>query len=144
MRINEENRRRNGHVLVWDQPELTLDDKKSKSKIFSSSHLIFSQKFSTFCVSHAKIHILLYSTIIIRNSTIDLGHRLWIVTNLDILTSGWVKIVRFFPWKIGFWSENWFSTNFYCCHYQFLICYSRNTYTPLESSVNQNDYINNY
>lgn len=35
MRISEENRRRNGHVLVWDQPELSLDDKnekKNKSK----------------------------------------------------------------------------------------------------------------
>lgn len=33
MRISEENRRRNGHVLVWNQPDLTLEDKKSKSKI---------------------------------------------------------------------------------------------------------------
>lgn len=32
MRISEENRRRNGHVLVWDQPDLSLDDKKNKSK----------------------------------------------------------------------------------------------------------------
>lgn len=33
MRINEENRNRNGHVLIWDQPGLNSDDKKSKSKI---------------------------------------------------------------------------------------------------------------
>lgn len=33
MGVSEENRRRNGHVLVWDQPDLTYDDKKSKSKI---------------------------------------------------------------------------------------------------------------
>lgn len=32
MRINEENRSRNGHVLIWDQPDLNMDDKKSKSK----------------------------------------------------------------------------------------------------------------
>lgn len=35
MRINEENRRRNGHVLIWEQPELSLDDKKNKSKMFN-------------------------------------------------------------------------------------------------------------
>lgn len=36
MRASEENRRRNGHVLIWDQPELSLDDKKNKSKNFKS------------------------------------------------------------------------------------------------------------
>lgn len=41
MRVNEENRRRNGHVLIWDQPDLNVDDKKSKSKtnlILSFNH----------------------------------------------------------------------------------------------------------
>lgn len=33
MRINEENRRRNGHVLVWDQAGLPPEDLKPKSKI---------------------------------------------------------------------------------------------------------------
>lgn len=34
MRAKEENRRRNGHVLVWDQvgAELPAEPKKSKSK----------------------------------------------------------------------------------------------------------------
>lgn len=32
MRSNEENRSRNGHVLVWDQPDLLAEDKKTKSK----------------------------------------------------------------------------------------------------------------
>lgn len=36
MRGQEENRRRNGHILVWDQPDLLSDDKKTKSKIFFS------------------------------------------------------------------------------------------------------------
>lgn len=46
MRISEENRRRNGHVLVWDQPELSLDDKqknKSKRCLFTSIILYFPQ-----------------------------------------------------------------------------------------------------
>lgn len=31
MRANED-RRRNGHVLVWDQVDIHIDEKKSKSK----------------------------------------------------------------------------------------------------------------
>lgn len=42
MRVNEENRRRNGHVLIWDQPDLTFDDKKSKSKNQKFSYHNFS------------------------------------------------------------------------------------------------------
>lgn len=31
---SDENRRRNGHMLVWEQPDLSFDDKKNKSKIY--------------------------------------------------------------------------------------------------------------
>lgn len=34
MRVNED-RRRNGHVLVWDQADIHIDEKKSKSKNLS-------------------------------------------------------------------------------------------------------------
>lgn len=32
MGITEENRRRNGHVLVWDQTDLPAEDTRPKSK----------------------------------------------------------------------------------------------------------------
>lgn len=42
MRINEENRSRNGHVLIWDQPGLNSDDKKPKSKTPLVIHIHFN------------------------------------------------------------------------------------------------------
>lgn len=43
MRAKEENRRRNGHVLVWDQvgAELPADTKKSKSKKMKYFFFVF-------------------------------------------------------------------------------------------------------
>lgn len=59
MRINEENRNRNGHVLIWDQPGLNMDDKKSKSKTHTT-YLNLPNYCSNMCLRIVCL-ILIYS-----------------------------------------------------------------------------------
>lgn len=48
MGITEENRQRNGHVLVWDQSDLPVEDTRPKSKhgfFFVCLYLLFFKLF---------------------------------------------------------------------------------------------------